>query len=278
MACPERGARHLGEGEGQRCPMTYQYVHFAVNNSIARITITRENALNALNMDVIRELRAAFAEAASGGAGAVIVTGAGRSFIAGADIAEMEPLPGGAGRNYTKHGQDLMDCIEQHPLPIIAAVNGFALGGGCELAMACDIRIASTKAKFGQPEVALGITPGYGGTQRLPRLVGKGMAKYLILTGEMIDAQEAYRIGLVQKLVEPENLISEAERVAGLMLVKAPLAVELAKCAINAAQNTDLASGIAFEREAYQSTFNSRDREEGMRAFVDKRVPNFTKS
>ena len=255
--------------------MAYQFVTTEVKDRIAYITITREKALNALNVEVIGEIRSAFTDMLKTEAELVIFTGAGRSFIAGADIAEMSGLPGQAGRDYTKVGMDLMDFVEAYRLPVIAAVNGFALGGGCEFSMACDIRIASTKAKFGQPEVSLGIVPGFGGTQRLPRLVGKGMAKYLIMTGEMIDAEEAYRIGLVQKVVEPEKLMEEAKRVADLILAKAPIAIRLAKCAINVAQNTDLASGVAYELEAYQTTFNSVDRVEGMTAFVGKRPAKF---
>ena len=255
--------------------MAYQFVTTEVKDRIAYITITREKALNALNVEVIGEIRSAFTDMLKTEAELVIFTGAGRSFIAGADIAEMSGLPGQAGRDYTKVGMDLMDFVEAYRLPVIAAVNGFALGGGCEFSMACDIRIASTKAKFGQPEVSLGIVPGFGGTQRLPRLVGKGMAKYLIMTGEMIDAEEAYRIGLVQKVVEPEKLMEEAKRVADLILAKAPIAIRLAKCAINVAQNTDLASGVAYELEAYQTTFNSVDRVEGMTAFVEKRPAKF---
>jgi enoyl-CoA hydratase len=255
--------------------MSYRFIQIETKEKVACLTITRESALNALNIEVLSEIRAAFEAIVTQDVGAVIITGAGRSFVAGADIAEMRDLPGKDGRRYTAVGQDLMDSIENYRLPVIAAINGFALGGGCELAMACDIRIASTKAKFGQPEVGLGITPGYGGTQRLPRLVGKGMAKYLILTGEIIDAEEAYRIGLVQKIVAPEALMGEARRITSLILSKAPIAVDVAKCAINVAEDTDLRSGIAFEREAYHTSFNSQDRVEGMSAFVEKRLAAF---
>ena len=255
--------------------MAYQFVLCEVKDKIAYVTINREKALNALNVEVIGEIRGTFMDVLKTDAEVVIFTGAGRSFIAGADIAEMSDLPGQSGRDYTKVGMDMMDFIEGYRLPVIAAVNGFALGGGCEFAMACDIRIASTKAKFGQPELNLGIVPGFGGTQRLPRLVGKGMAKYLIMTTEMIDGAEAYRIGLVQKVVEPEQLMEEATKVAKTIISKAPIAVRLAKCAINVAQNTDLASGVAYELEAYQTTFNSVDRVEGMKAFVEKRPANF---
>lgn len=254
----------------------YQYVTLDLTDKVAVITVTREDALNALNQRVIRELREAFDEVLIRGARAVIVTGAGRSFIAGADIAEMRDLAGCEGRDYTKIGQDLMDYVEQFRIPVIAAINGFALGGGCEFAMSCDIRLASDKAKFGQPETGLGITPGYGGTCRLPKLVGKGMAKYLILSGEIIDAKEALRIGLVQRVFSPERLIAEAKKLAETITSKAPIATDAAKCAINTACDVDGRSAIAYEREAYQTSFNSQDRIEGMGAFLEKRKPLFS--
>ena len=175
----------------------------------------------------------------------------------------------------TIQGQKVMELIENINKPVIAAVNGFALGGGCELAMACDVRFASEKAKFGQPEVNLGIIPGYGGTQRLPRLVGKGMAKYLIYSAELISAQEAKEIGLVQKVVPAEELMAEAEKFARTIMAKAPVAIKMAKVAINNGMNLDLNSGVAYEAEAYTSTFVSSDRVEGMRAFVEKREAQF---
>ena len=204
-----------------------------------------------------------------------IVTGEGRSFIAGADIAQMSELNGTEGRDMTIQGQKVMELIESINKPVIAAVNGFALGGGNELAMACDIRIASEKAKFGQPEVNLGIIPGYGGTQRLPRLVGKGMAKKLIYSAEMIDAQEAYRIGLVDEVVPAEELMEAAEKLAKTIMSKAPIAIKMAKVAINNGINTDLTIGVQFEAESYTSTFVSEDRVEGMKAFVEKRPAEF---
>jgi enoyl-CoA hydratase len=255
--------------------MAHQFITCEVKDKIAYVTINREKALNALNLVVIGEIRAVFNDILATEAQVVIFTGAGRSFIAGADIAEMAALPGHQGRDHDKVGMDLMDFIENYRLPVIAAVNGFALGGGCELCMACDFRIASSKAKFGQPELNLGIVPGFGGTQRLPRLVGKGLAKYLIMTGDMIDAAEAYRIGLVQKVVEPEQLMEEAAKIAKTIISKAPIAVRMTKCAVNVAQNTDLPSGIAYELEAFQTTFNSLDRVEGMKAFVEKRAAAF---
>ena len=168
-----------------------------------------------------------------------------------------------------------MNTIDQMEKPFIAAVNGFALGGGCELAMACDIRIASEKAKFGQPEVGLGIIPGFGGTQRLARLVGKGMAKYLIYTAEMINAAEAYRIGLVEKVVAPEELMTEAERVASVIASKAPIAIASAKVAINNGYDMDMKSASRFEVETTASCFASEDKNEGMGAFLEKRTPEW---
>lgn len=175
----------------------------------------------------------------------------------------------------TMLGQDVFNEIENLDKPVIAAVNGFALGGGCEIAMACDIRIASEKAKFGQPEVNLGIIPGYGGTQRLPRLIGKGRAKYYIFTGEMMTAQQAFQFGLADKVVAPEELISTAREVAKTIMAKAPVAVMMAKRAINNGLDMDLDSGIAYEAEAYTTTFGTQDRVEGMTAFVEKRKANF---
>lgn len=179
--------------------MTYEYVICNIENRLAIVTINRAHMLNSLNREVIKDIFDCMKNIQQNDlADCVIITGAGRSFIAGADIGVMVEMEGWQGRDWTKEGMELMDYIETMKVPVIAAINGFALGGGCELAMACDIRIASKKAKFSQPETGLGLIPGYGGTQRLPRIVGKGMAKYLIFTNEMIDAQEAYRIGLVE--------------------------------------------------------------------------------
>jgi enoyl-CoA hydratase len=179
------------------------------------------------------------------------------------------------GRDFMIKGQAVMQKIENLSKPVIAAVNGFALGGGCELAMACDFRFASEKAKFGQPEVSLGIIPGFGGTQRLPRLVGKGMAKLLIYSGEMISAGEAKSIGLVEKVFPPDDLLPETEKFAELILSKAPIAVRLAKVAINNGINTDLPTGVSFEAEATVAPFCSEDRLEGMSAFLEKRPAEF---
>lgn len=256
--------------------MNFENIKFEIKDNIAYITVNRPKALNALNMDTLNELSEAMDEVQNNfDIKVAIVTGEGRSFVAGADIAQMKDLNTVDGRDMTILGQRVFDKIEGIDKPVIAAVNGFALGGGCELSMSCDIRIASEKAKFGQPEVNLGIIPGYGGTQRLPRLVGKGMAKYLIYTGEMINAEEALRIGLVQKVVSPEELMDKAIEIAKVIIGKAPIAVKMAKHAINNGLNVDLHSGVAYEAEAYTTTFGTEDRVEGMTAFVDKRKVKF---
>jgi enoyl-CoA hydratase len=248
-----------------------------LEDGILTITINRPQVLNALNTETLSELRMAIKEAGeTEEVKAVIITGAGeKSFVAGADIAQMRDLEVLEGRTMTILGQDVFTEIENLDKPVIAAVNGYALGGGCELAMACDIRIASEKARFGQPEVNLGIIPGYGGTQRLPRLIGKGRAKYYIFTGEMMTAQEAFNFGLVDKIVAPEDLMTKAREVAKTIMAKAPIAVMMAKRAINRGLDMDLASGIAYETEAYTTTFATWDRIEGMGAFVEKRKATF---
>lgn len=256
--------------------MEYKNIIFDKKGGIGYVTMNRPKALNALNTEVLTELDDVFrAIDKDDEVRVAIVTGEGRSFIAGADIAQMSELNGTEGRDMTIQGQKVMELIESINKPVIAAVNGFALGGGNELAMACDIRIASEKAKFGQPEVNLGIIPGYGGTQRLPRLVGKGMAKKLIYSAEMIDAQEAYRIGLVDEVVPAEELMEAAEKLAKTIMSKAPIAIKMAKVAINNGINTDLTIGVQFEAESYTSTFVSEDRVEGMKAFVEKRPAEF---
>lgn len=260
----------------RRNNMNFENIKFEIKENIAYITVNRPKALNALNMDTLNELSAVMDEVQNNaGIKVAVVTGEGRSFVAGADIAQMKDLNTVDGRDMTILGQRVFDKIESVDKPVIAAVNGFALGGGCELSMSCDIRIASEKAKFGQPEVNLGIIPGYGGTQRLPRLVGKGMAKYLIYTGEMINAEEALRIGLVQKVVSPEELMDKATETAKAIIGKAPIAVKMAKHAINNGLNVDLHAGVAYESEAYTTTFGTEDRVEGMTAFVEKRGAEF---
>jgi len=249
-----------------------------VNDGIAIVTINRPKALNALNAATIYELDKMFDElGANSAVKAVIVTGSGeKSFVAGADITEMQSMSAIEGRNWGKLAQAVFNKIENLPKPVIAAVNGFALGGGCELSMACDIRIASEKAKFGQPEVSLGIPPGFGGTQRLPRLVGKGRAKEMLFTGDMIDAAEACKIGLANKVVAPEELMNTAKAMAQKIMSRAPVAVQVCKSAVNEGLDVDLESGIAYEAEIFGLCFATDDQKEGMTAFVEKRKPNFT--
>lgn len=254
----------------------YENIKYEVKDQIAFVTIDRPKALNALNEDVLRELYDAFSKFEFDDTARVaILTGEGKAFVAGADIAAMTKMNALEGRNMMILGHKLMNYMEAIEKPIIAAVNGFALGGGCELSMACDFRLASTKAKFGQPEVGLGIIPGFGGTQRLPRLVGKGMAKYLTMTAEIIGADEAMRIGLCEKVYEPEALMDEAVKVAQTIISKAPIAVGSAKVAINNGYDMDLKSASRFEIETFTAAFGSDDKAEGMGAFLEKREAKF---
>ena len=246
---------------------------------VATVTLNRPAVLNALNARMLDELEAAFASF-DGDAElrAVILTGAGpKAFAAGADIAELAALPDPrAGEAQARRGQRLTSALERLAVPVIAAVNGFALGGGCELALACDIRIASEAARFGQPEVNLGLLPGYGGTQRMTRLVGEGWAMYLCLTGDMIDAAEALRIGLVQKVVAADRLLSEARRIAELIAAKAPLAVAGAKRAIVDGAALTLGDALALEAMRFGLTVATTDFREGTAAFLGKRPPAFS--
>ena len=254
----------------------YSTIKYDQKGRIAIVTICRPDALNALNECVLEELADIFEIIENDvNTGVVILTGDGRSFVAGADIAAMREMNPIESRSFMLKGQAVMSKIENLSKPVIAAINGFSLGGGNELAMACDFRFASEKAKFGQPEVGLGIIPGFGGTQRLPRLVGKGMAKMLIFSGEVIGAEEAKSIGLVEKVFPPEELMPETEKYAELILSNAPIAIRLAKAAINNGMNTDLATGINFESEATVTPFVSEDRFEGMSAFLEKRKAEF---
>jgi len=254
----------------------YSTLLFKQKGRIGIVKINRPEALNALNATVLEELSDIFGRIdADDSLGIAILTGEGRAFVAGADIAAMKEMSALEGRAFMIKGQAVMQKIETISKPVIAAVNGFALGGGCELAMACDFRFASEKAKFGQPEVNLGIIPGFGGTQRLPRLVGKGMAKMLIFSAEMIGADEAKAIGLVEKVFPAEELLAETEKFAELILSKAPIAVSLAKAAINNGVNVDLPTGVNFEAEATVAPLGSEDRLEGMGAFLEKRPAEF---
>ncbi len=254
----------------------YETLKYEVKDRVAHITVNRPKSLNAINYDVLEELKDAACEVAKDENVLVaILTGEGRAFVAGADISQMRNFSSIEGRDFMLRGHEVMNAIDYNPKPFIAAVNGYALGGGCELAMACDIRIASEKAVFGQPEVNLGIIPGFGGTQRLSRLVGKGMAKYMIYTAANVSAEEAYRIGLVQKVVAPEELMNAAEDLAKLIASKAPLAVRTAKVAINNGYDMDMKSAAVFEGQLTGLGFATEDQDEGMSAFLEKRSPEW---
>ena len=252
-------------------------VLFHIDGHIATITINKPQVLNALSTEVLTDLNQALDEVEkAGNIYAVVITGAGeKSFVAGADISEMKDKNKTQAAEYGAFGNKVFLRIENFPCPVIAAVNGFALGGGCELAMACDIRIASETARFAQPETGLGITPGFGGTQRLARLVGMGKAKQLIYTAEIIPAQEAYRIGLVDELAEPEELMDKAVAMAKTIQKNAKLAVQYAKQAINTGIQTDIDSGMTIEEHVFGLCFATEDQKEGMQAFLEKRKANF---
>ena len=258
--------------------MDFTNLLYENQDGIAYITMNRPKALNALNQETLEELNQLVdALAKDSSVQVVILTGSGeKAFVAGADITQMQSMSAIEGRNFGKLGQAVFNKIENLPQPVIAAVNGFALGGGCELAMACDIRIASEKAKFGQPEVTLGITPGFAGTQRLPRLVGKGRAKQLLYTADTIDAQEAFRIGLVNEVAPAESLMAVARAMALKIQSRAPVAVQLCKAAVNEGMDTDLETGTAYEAEVFGLCFATNDQKEGMAAFAEKRKVKFT--
>ena len=245
-------------------------------NGIAIITVSRPEALNALNGEVLEEFDTTLNKVVSDKEiKALIITGAGRSFVAGADIAVQSVFDVEKGRAWGKRGSEIFRKLEHIEIPTIAAVNGFALGGGCELALSCDMIVASTKAKFGQPEVGLGITPGFSGTQRLPRRIGVAKAKELIFTGEMISGEEAGRIGLANKVVEPEALMDAAREMAGRIVKNAPIAVKYAKACIDRGLNVDIDSGIAIENELFAMCYATEDQKEGMTAFMKKRPAEF---
>lgn len=256
--------------------MDFKNITIEVKDAVAVITITREKALNALNAELISEMRSFFMGSwKERDFQCAIITGAGKAFVAGADIGELSRLDV-AGATKTAHvGQYLMKTIENFPCPVIAAINGFALGGGCELAMACDIRLASEKAKLGQPEVNLGVIPGYGGTQRLARLVGRGKAKELIFTGDLITAAEAYRIGLVDEVYPPEELMDKAMEMAQKIVSKSAPSIASAKELINRGLDLNLSAGTDFEKTHFGNLYGGPDTKEGLTAFLEKRPPKF---
>ncbi|NLU45189.1 MAG: crotonase [Acholeplasmataceae bacterium] len=255
----------------------YKNLLVQMEQGITVVTINRPKSMNALNSSTLEEMKQLFAILAKDEATKiVIITGGGESaFVAGADIVEMQKLNPMESRKFSILGQTVFNTIENLPQIVIAAVNGYALGGGCELAMACDIRIASTKAVFGQPEVSLGIIPGFGGTQRLAQLVGKGRAKEIICTTNMIKAEDAYRIGLVNAMVEPTELMDAAKVMANKIMSKAPVAVQLAKDAINRGFDMNLQAGLAYEADNFGICFGTDDQKEGMKAYLEKRKPVF---
>ncbi len=254
----------------------YKTIRYEKKDNIALVTIDRPEALNALNSTVITELEQVVTALENDSTiRAMILTGEGRSFVAGADIGEQYPLDLDGGRRWGQRGSALFRRMERLEFPTIAAVNGFALGGGCELAMSCDIILASEKAKFGQPEVGLGITPGFSGTQRLPRRVGVAKAKELIFSGRMVKADEAERIGLVNAVYAPEALLDGAMEMARSFAKNAPIAVKYAKACIDRGMQTDIDSGIACENELFAMCFATADQKEGMGAFLEKRTAEF---
>ncbi len=250
------------------------YIKYEQRGFVGIITIDRQNALNALNTEVMSELEQLLDTISIENTRCVVITGAGeKSFVAGADIGEMSTLSKEEGKGFGKKGNDAFRKIEIFPIPIIAAVNGFALGGGCELAMACDIRIASENAVFAQPEVSLGITAGFGGTQRLARIIGLGKAKELLYTGSKIKADEALRLGLVNAVYPQEQLLEECIKLAEKIAQNAPIAVRATKKAINAGMQVDMDTAIGIEAELFGSCFDTKDQRNAMGAFVEKRKP-----
>ncbi|HMA25828.1 MAG TPA: enoyl-CoA hydratase-related protein [Gemmatimonadaceae bacterium] len=257
--------------------MSYETISLTVADRIATITVNRPDKLNALNDRVIAELGDAIdSTRENADVGGVILTGAGRAFIAGADISELVDHGAVSAKALAQRGQDVFRRYESSRKPTIAAVNGFALGGGCELAMACHMRIASETAKFGQPEVKLGLIPGYGGTQRLPRLIGKGRALQLLLTGETIDANEAYRLGLVNRVVPANELIATATTMLRTILANGPLAVAYCIESVNRGYDLTLDEALTLEATAFGLLAGTDDKREGTQAFLEKRPPRFT--
>lgn len=255
--------------------MNYEILKPEIQNGIAVVTISRPQAMNALNSIFFKEMDDFILSLSKrNDVKVLIITGEGKAFVAGADIAEMVNMNSEQGTAFSKVGQNTFRSIEELPIPVIAAVNGFALGGGCELAMACDFRIASNLAKFGQPEVNLGLIPGYAATQRLSRLTGLSNALYLLYTADMITAEEALRIGLVQKIVEPDNLMSETIAIATKIASKGPNAVKKIKKVTREGLLTDFCAGSELESKEFGSLFGNEGAE-GMKAFLEKRKPNW---
>ncbi|SHF63726.1 enoyl-CoA hydratase [Desulfofundulus australicus DSM 11792] len=257
--------------------MSWNNILVDKDGPLAMLTINRPQVLNALNAETLKEIEGAVDELAEDEAiRVIIITGAGeKAFVAGADIAFMSKLTPLEARNFARLGQRVLSKIENLPKPVIAAINGYALGGGCELAMACDIRVASEKAKFGQPEVNLGLIAGFGGTQRLTRLVNPGLAKEILFTADMLDAETARRIGLVNHVVPAEELLNFCRGMAERIAARGPVAVRLTKEAVNEGLEMDLEKALAHEADLFGLVFATADREEGIAAFLNKRKPQF---
>jgi enoyl-CoA hydratase len=256
--------------------MEYENIEVSKEGRVGLIKINRPEALNALNSRTFDELSDALRKLnGDESVGTIVIAGQGKAFVAGADIAELKRMDTFQAKRFSLKGQEVFSLIESLDKPVIAAVNGFCLGGGCELAMACDIRVASEEAKFGQPEVNLGTTPGFAGTQRLPRLVGEGRAKELLMTGDIIDAQTARDIGLVNKVVAGEQLMDTVMALAEKINSKGPVAISLVKAVVHKGLQVDLASGGAMESDAFGLCFASGQAPEGMAAFLEKRKPKW---
>jgi len=257
--------------------MAEDIILLEVSDGVAVITINRPKQMNALNPEVLLKLREAVLDCgADDEVRVVIITGAGdKSFVAGADIAAMKDYTPREAMAFAELGQSVFRSLEQLPKPVIAAVNGYALGGGCELAASCDIILASEKARFGTPEVNLGVFPGFGGTQRLTRLLGKARAKEVIFSGEMFDAARALAIGLINRICPPEELMDEARNLAATIMSKGPVAISLAKQSIEGGYDRDLDTALLIERSLFAQCFDTEDQKEGMSAFLEKREPKF---
>jgi len=258
-------------------PAPFENLIYQKKGAVAYVTVNRPKVLNALNMKTMEELRTAFtAIKDDADVRVAILTGAGeKSFVAGADISELAQLLPGPAKEYTHRGQAVLETIENIGKPVIAAINGFALGGGCELALACTIRVAAENARFGQPEVKLGLIPGYGGTQRLSRLVGKGIAMQMLLTGEMISSADALRIGLVNELVPPGELMARAEAIAEKIVANAPISVQYTMEAVHRGLEMSLKEGTYLEASLFGLCCSTEDKAEGTKAFLEKRPPQF---
>jgi len=261
----------------KECEMEFKNITVVVENAIGTLTINRPKALNALNTETLKEIQLGIQEIKeTAGIRVLIITGAGeKAFVAGADIQEMSEMNSIEALGFSKLGHFTLKMIQDLDRPVVAAVNGFALGGGTEIALACDFIYASENARFGLPETTLGVFPGFGGTQRLPRLIGKGKSKELIYTGKMITAQEAFQMGIVNRVIAPASLMEETKKVAAQIAGNGPVGVKLAKMVVDGGFNMDLVEACSLESYAFGLSFSTHDQKEGMKAFLEKRKPNY---